>query len=51
MLRVHIATLRHKVERDPQNPELIETVTGVGYRIREPEPREPEQRESALPTS
>ncbi len=40
LLRVHIAALRRKIERDPRNPELIETVTGVGYRIREPEPRE-----------
>jgi DNA-binding response OmpR family regulator len=40
-LRVHIAALRRKIERDPREPELIETVTGVGYRIREPEPREP----------
>ena len=39
LLRVHIAALRRKIERDPRNPELIETVTGVGYRIREPEPR------------
>jgi len=41
LLRVHIAALRRKIERDPREPELIETVTGVGYRIREPEPREP----------
>ncbi len=46
LLRVHIAALRRKIERDPREPELIETVTGVGYRIREPEPREP-----ALPAS
>jgi two-component system KDP operon response regulator KdpE len=48
LLRVHIAALRRKIERDPRNPELIETVTGVGYRIREPEPRETE---AALPAS
>ena len=41
LLRVHIAALRRKIERDPREPELIETVTGVGYRIRGPEPREP----------
>ena len=50
LLRVHIAALRRKIERDPREPELIETVTGVGYRIREPEPREPEPRAPALPT-
>jgi two-component system KDP operon response regulator KdpE len=34
LLRVHIAALRRKVERNPAEPELIETVTGVGYRLR-----------------
>jgi len=29
---VHISNLRQKVERDPQNPELILTVRGVGYK-------------------
>jgi two-component system, OmpR family, KDP operon response regulator KdpE len=36
LLRVHIAALRRKIERDPHEPELIETVTGVGYRLRAP---------------
>jgi two-component system response regulator RegX3 len=30
---VHISNLRQKVERDPQNPELIQTVRGVGYKF------------------
>ena len=30
---VHIRKLREKVEADPQNPELIKTVWGKGYRI------------------
>lgn len=30
----HIATLRRKVEADPAEPRLIETVRGVGYRFR-----------------
>ena len=51
LLRVHIAALRRKIERDPRNPELIETVTGVGYRIREPEPRENDGAAAALPAS
>jgi two-component system alkaline phosphatase synthesis response regulator PhoP len=34
---VHIASLRQKLETDPRHPELIQTVTGVGYRFRRPE--------------
>ncbi|HYP56328.1 MAG TPA: response regulator transcription factor [Solirubrobacterales bacterium] len=30
---VHISNLRQKVERDPQNPELVLTVRGVGYKF------------------
>lgn len=33
-LRVYIAHLRQKLESDPDDPRLIETVTGVGYRLR-----------------
>jgi two-component system KDP operon response regulator KdpE len=32
-LRVHIANLRRKIERDPVQPELIHTEPGVGYRL------------------
>jgi DNA-binding response OmpR family regulator len=31
---VHIRRLREKLERDPSRPELLETVWGVGYRLR-----------------
>ena len=31
---VHINRLREKVEEDPANPRLIETVWGAGYRFR-----------------
>jgi DNA-binding response OmpR family regulator len=31
---VHIFSLRQKLEEDPGQPELIRTVTGVGYRFR-----------------
>ncbi len=31
---VHIRNLRTKIEKDPANPEFIETVFGVGYRFR-----------------
>lgn len=32
---VHIKNLRAKIESDPHDPQYIETVFGVGYRIRE----------------
>src|SRR6478672_875037 len=32
---VHISNLRQKIERDPQEPELVLTVRGVGYRLSE----------------
>jgi DNA-binding response OmpR family regulator len=32
-VRVHIRSLREKLEFDPSNPVLIETVRGVGYRF------------------
>src|SRR5213078_4545003 len=32
---VHISNLRQKIERDPQEPELVVTVRGVGYRLAE----------------
>lgn len=31
---VHVKNLRAKIERDPRTPEYIETVYGVGYRMR-----------------
>jgi DNA-binding response OmpR family regulator len=31
---VHIRRLREKLEADPSRPELLETVWGVGYRLR-----------------
>jgi len=30
---VHIAWLRQKLERDPQNPRHIQTIRGKGYRF------------------
>jgi two-component system response regulator RegX3 len=30
---VHVSNLRHKIERDPHNPERIVTVRGMGYKL------------------
>jgi two-component system KDP operon response regulator KdpE len=35
-LRVHMASLRRKVEADPARPQWLLTEAGVGYRFREP---------------
>ena len=35
---VHVRHLREKLERDPSEPELILTVRGAGYRLRDREP-------------
>ena len=32
LVNVHVQRLRSKIERDPDNPEIIVTVRGVGYR-------------------
>ncbi|ASA24868.1 response regulator transcription factor [Paenibacillus donghaensis] len=32
-LMVHIRYLRQRIEKDPQNPEIIETIRGIGYRV------------------
>lgn len=34
---VHIGRIREKIEEDPQNPKIIETVWGAGYRFNLPE--------------
>ncbi|HEY6222921.1 MAG TPA: response regulator [Gemmatimonadales bacterium] len=34
-LRVYMAQLRHKLERDPTRPRLLITEPGIGYRLRE----------------
>lgn len=36
-LRVYIRTLRQKIEADPEQPKLILTEQGVGYRLRSPD--------------
>src|ERR687888_268566 len=32
LVNVHVQRLRSKVERDPENPEIVLTVRGVGYK-------------------
>ncbi|MDQ6936829.1 MAG: MtrAB system response regulator MtrA [Actinomycetota bacterium] len=36
LVNVHVQRLRSKVERDPENPEVVLTVRGVGYRAGTP---------------
>lgn len=36
VIDVHVGKLRQKVEEDPSNPRLIQTVRGFGYRFAEP---------------
>lgn len=36
LVNVHVQRLRSKVEKDPERPEIIVTVRGVGYRAGEP---------------
>ncbi len=32
-LKIHVRNLRNKIEADPNQPEYIETVFGIGYRF------------------
>ncbi|WP_246333729.1 response regulator transcription factor [Thermoactinomyces mirandus] len=34
-LMVHIRHLREKIEEDPGNPKIIETIRGIGYRVKQ----------------
>jgi two-component system, OmpR family, KDP operon response regulator KdpE len=40
-LRVHVAALRRKIERDPAQPQWLLTEAGVGYRLRDTPPDKP----------
>jgi two-component system KDP operon response regulator KdpE len=37
-LRVYMAQLRHKLERDPTRPRMLTTEPGLGYRLRSADP-------------
>jgi two-component system, OmpR family, KDP operon response regulator KdpE len=45
-LRVYVRQLRQKIEPDPERPHYLLTETGVGYRLREPEPPTPVRSET-----
>ena len=47
-LRVYVRQLRQKLEADPERPSFILTETGVGYRLREPEPSSPVRSEDPM---
>ena len=36
LVNVHVQRLRSKVERDPENPQVVVTVRGVGYKAGPP---------------
>lgn len=36
LVNVHVQRLRSKIERDPENPDIIVTVRGVGYKAGQP---------------
>lgn len=40
LVNVHVQRLRSKVEKDPERPEIVVTVRGIGYRAGETKPAE-----------
>ena len=38
LVNVHVQRLRSKVERDPEHPEIVVTVRGIGYKAGDPRP-------------
>ena len=41
LLDVHVRRLREKVEDDPGQPTLVQTVRGLGYRVVDPDAARP----------
>ena len=37
ILRVNMANIRRKIEKNPAEPQYIFTEVGIGYRMRDPE--------------
>ena len=37
LVNVHVQRLRSKIERDPEHPEIVVTVRGIGYKAGEPQ--------------
>jgi len=37
LVNVHVQRLRSKIERDPEHPEIVVTVRGIGYKAGDPE--------------
>lgn len=37
LINVHVQRLRAKVEDDPENPQIVQTVRGIGYKFVTPE--------------
>jgi two-component system KDP operon response regulator KdpE len=50
-LRVYMAQLRHKLERDPTRPRVLTTEPGVGYRLRSLSPAIPAPPTRTVPPS
>ncbi|RZQ64577.1 response regulator transcription factor [Amycolatopsis suaedae] len=48
LLDVHIRRLRRKVEHDPDDPEVVLTVRGAGYRVGPPLTPAPEDRQTVV---
>ena len=47
ILRVHMTNIRHKIEKNPAEPQYVFTEIGVGYRMIEPDPEERTQEKLA----
>ena len=39
LVNVHVQRLRSKIERDPEHPEIVVTVRGIGYKAGDAQPR------------